>query len=330
MINLEKKIYNPNKDSQCFFRSTSSNNKALIKITEKCNMSCKHCFNDSDTVGNFMSINTFSDYIIPFLKCNNFDKITLTGGEPTLNKDIYDMISIAIENNLKVTLCTNGLNLNLKKLKNYDSNHLKINISLDGFTGKSYSNFRGVEKAVYTVLIEKIKVLSKLNLLKGILVTPNNYSTIDEYEDLVIFASGLNTKYVLFNKFAELGRGVDTQTTFNVTEEFLNDLRKRTTKYITDDFEVLYIRFPRIHEEQNICNPYKFYYIDINGDITICPYISFASDKLVLVSNVENYKNFQEDLGTFRRNNCLEDESDECLCDIALKNGGFYGKTNCN
>ena len=221
---LSNYIYDPNKDSQCFFRSISHNKKALIKVTEKCNMKCKHCFNDSTYIGQEMSLDFYVEKLIPFLIKNNFDKVTLTGGEPTLNKHIYEMVRVTLNNNIKVTLCTNGISLKLREIKKFNNSRFKLNVSLDGFSSESYGSFRGVNENGFALVKKNIEELATFGYVKGILVTPNNYSSISEYVELVIWAKKISLNYVLFNKFAELGRG--ERSIFEFEVDSLKFIRK--------------------------------------------------------------------------------------------------------
>ena len=122
-----------------------------VASTYKCNSRCKTCF--------IWKINKFDKE----LKVDEFEKIfkkygknklyllTITGGEPFLNKDI-DKISFFAEkycNVKKIVIPTNAIlnTYNLGKVKSILSGlkkaHLTINISLDG-VGEDHDHARGI------------------------------------------------------------------------------------------------------------------------------------------------------------------------------------------
>ena len=114
---MEKKmIYDTkdNKQSCCFFRSTvqKPNIKALLQITERCNLKCKHCFVSSLPEGNDLSFEKIRDIILPKLKNANVTRVTLTGGEPMVHRNIMDIMKLFSDSNIHITLCTNALGLN--------------------------------------------------------------------------------------------------------------------------------------------------------------------------------------------------------------------------
>ena len=115
-----KLIYNSKKEeiACCFFRSTvhKPNIKVLLQITERCNMRCKHCFVSSLSEGNDLSFETIKEQILPKLKEANVTRVTLTGGEPMVHRNIMDIIKLFNENKIHITLCTNALGLNEEKI----------------------------------------------------------------------------------------------------------------------------------------------------------------------------------------------------------------------
>lgn len=78
-----------------------------------------------------MEIDLF-DKIVEELKQNEFKNIILTGGEPGLNKNITYFIRHSFNNNLNVSVITNGSLIKNKEDAYFISNTCKnINISLD-------------------------------------------------------------------------------------------------------------------------------------------------------------------------------------------------------
>lgn len=276
-----KKVYNPNCASVCFFRSSvvSPNYKVLLQITEKCNFRCAHCFVDSTYQGNEMSLSLIIKKVIPNFIESKVKKVTLTGGEPMVHKNIKEIVSALCENNISVSICTNGSLITdsfLSEVCKYENIH--FNISLDGLRVDSHGKFRGnLSVNTYNEIINNIKKIGQLAMLNGILTTPNKYASIEEYDELCCFAKENHAKYILFNPLSAFGRGQETQSLAYTMEEMIN-LKNKILRHNDEKFEVVCIRFP--NEEQlplGECPLGSFPYVFTNGDLVICPYMAFSA-----------------------------------------------------
>lgn len=277
-----KRIYDSNFASACFFRSTVQppQMKVMLQITERCNLRCAHCFAESGSIGNEMSMESIRETIIPQFVKNQVIKVTLTGGEPLLHPYSKEITMLLLENGIGVSICTNGTLIDSKwanNLKQYNNVH--FNVSLDGLTLKSHGRFRGItSEAVLTKIKENICMLGEMGLLNGILTTPNKYATIPEYIELCKFAKGAGANYVLMNPLSPFGRGVETQPLAFSTEEMIT-LKQETSDLMSETFEVVYIRFPNSdHKPIGECPRGSIPYVFCNGDIAVCPYMVFAAN----------------------------------------------------
>lgn len=120
-------------------------------LTGKCNYNCLHCFNAADNAP-LMSEFTLEEaerLIEEAEKCG-INAITVTGGEPMLHKDFFDIIESIYAHGMYVReLNTNGFFLNessLEKLKSIDGD-IRIKISFDGFGHHDWlRNRKGAEE----------------------------------------------------------------------------------------------------------------------------------------------------------------------------------------
>lgn len=275
------KIYNEEYCAACYFRTIAEypKRKCLIQLTEKCNLCCAHCFVSANNAGQEMDLIKIKDMILPQLLKNNITKVTLTGGEPFVFSKLSDVIDLLIKNNIAVSICTNATLITetfLERFNNCDNLH--FNVSLDGFSAASHGKFRGNQNPkLYSTIINNIKLLGDRGLLNGILVTPNVYSSVQEYIELCEFAKICHAKYVLMNPLSQFGRGEKTiDLAFN--NQQMNELRNATKKFDDNDMEMVYIRFPNSQKKPlSECVAGKIMYIFTNGDIAFCPYMVFAA-----------------------------------------------------
>lgn len=83
---------------------------ATMKVTSQCNRKCEFCYENQDNRKE-LSKNQIK-YIIRFLKDNGCRTLMISGGEPLLRKDIYEIIEYASTCKVKTKLATNGTLLN--------------------------------------------------------------------------------------------------------------------------------------------------------------------------------------------------------------------------
>lgn len=103
-----------------------------MSVTQKCNLRCAYCHHEGEeTPGEEMPLDTALAILRSFAE-HGVRKLKITGGEPLLREDIYDIIRCAKEAGFEeVSLTTNGTLLpgRAKKLK--DAGLDRLNIGCD-------------------------------------------------------------------------------------------------------------------------------------------------------------------------------------------------------
>ncbi len=286
-------IYNDLYCAACYFRTTADPpmKKCLLQLTERCNLHCQHCFVSSVSSGNDMELRLIETKVIPSLIENNVTKVTLTGGEPFVYSNLIEVIEMLSKKNIEVSVCTNAsliTNDHLYAIKRFNSVH--FNVSLDGFSFESHGKFRGFQNPdLFNRIIENINLIGDMGLLKGILVTPNIYTPIDEYKQIYDFGKKCGARYILFNPLSQFGRGVRSAE-LAYTNKQMNELRRELQSYSDEKVELVFIRFPNTDNKPlGRCYAGDIFYIFTNGDVTFCPYMVFAAkDKI----SKYDYKDF--------------------------------------
>ena len=85
-------------------------NVILVEVTDKCNLNCPHCYHQPDNKATDVPIATLIEQINKLPKeCPN---IMLAGAEPTVRKDIFEVVKAITEQcNKRVLVLTNGVKL---------------------------------------------------------------------------------------------------------------------------------------------------------------------------------------------------------------------------
>ncbi|RLC33774.1 MAG: heme b synthase, partial [Deltaproteobacteria bacterium] len=119
------------------------------ETTRNCNLSCRHC-RASATMGPYSGeLDTDASFrLLDQIAETGSPIVILTGGEPLLRPDIFDIAAHGTSNGLKMVMAPNGTLIteeNAKKMA--DAGISRISISIDGATREDHDSFRGVDGA---------------------------------------------------------------------------------------------------------------------------------------------------------------------------------------
>ncbi len=165
-----------------------------LSISDVCNFKCGYCLPDGykiDKSDNRTFINI--DEIRRLAKALSelgVSKIRLTGGEPTIRKDFFEIVKIIKENSgiKKTVITTNGYKLDKIANDIKNSGLDGINISIDSLDPKTFKKITGHDRL--EEILRGIKNLQKLNfknikinavLLKGINDSEKDFDSWAEF-----------------------------------------------------------------------------------------------------------------------------------------------------
>ena len=177
------------------------------EVTRSCVLACKHCRGAAQMTPYADELSTdecrrLLDNIAAFSK----PTIILTGGEPMLREDIYDIARYACDLGLHTVMAPCGLLLNdetARKILEAGVRH--ISISLDGATATSHDAFRGIG-GVFDDALRGLEAAKKAGLEFQINTTVSQHN-INELPDILELAVRLKAQ--VFNPFllVPTGRG---------------------------------------------------------------------------------------------------------------------------
>src|SRR4051812_25984414 len=96
--------------ASCFFTSIPEPpfRKAVLQITERCNLHCVHCFVSAGPAGFDMPIELITSTLIPRFQECHISRVIVTGGEPFAHPDLLAIVRQLSEASIQVVICTNG------------------------------------------------------------------------------------------------------------------------------------------------------------------------------------------------------------------------------
>ena len=205
-----------------------------MSITDVCNFKCGYCLpngyqadkSDNRTFLNIKEIERLTKALSELGVC----KIRLTGGEPTVRKDFFDVLKVIKKHSgiKKTVITTNGYHLDQKAQKIKESGLDGINISIDSLDRETFKNITGHDRL--PEILEGIKKLQELNFknikINAVLLKGVN----DKEEDFEKWAEFIKKNEVDF-RYIELMQTGDNLDYFNKyhvpSSKFVNYLNER-------------------------------------------------------------------------------------------------------
>ena len=168
---------------------------AGLSLTNNCNARCAHCLCWRFKSSNELSLYEIEDALIQLRELGVF-RITLTGGEPTLRKDLPEIVKTC--SNLKFTeiwLLTNGLLLDGNLIKQLlEAGLTSAGVSIDGLEETSDA-LRG-RKGDFKKAISALSLLSELK--------QKEYHFLNVYVAMTLIKQNLNEAVPMANLASEL------------------------------------------------------------------------------------------------------------------------------
>jgi heme b synthase len=172
-------------------RSPHNNQLRLVawEMTRSCNLNCVHCRASSEHgpyPGEFDTKKCLE--ILDQIAQTGEPIVILTGGEPLLKKDIFDLARHGTQLGLRMVMATNGTLLTPAITEKLSSSGIKrVSISLDGASAQRHDQFRKVPGA-FKAALAGIELLKRADIEYQIntTVTKHNIHQIREILDLAI------------------------------------------------------------------------------------------------------------------------------------------------
>lgn len=153
-------------------------------VTNRCNLDCLHCYNQSGSSPAVGDLDTakmmgIAEQIVevePFVVC-------MCGGEPLLRRDLEQLVTFLRREVSHVNMVSNGWLLTPDRLKSLREAGIdSIQISLDGASPLTHDNIRGVPGA-WKRAVDAIRLLVDAGLRPPVTLIPHrlNYLEIEEW-----------------------------------------------------------------------------------------------------------------------------------------------------
>ncbi|MCK5416373.1 radical SAM protein [Candidatus Parcubacteria bacterium] len=196
-----KLISLPNLNNSFDFPILNSPSIIDVNITRNCNLNCPHCYMNSKTNNDHMSLDNYKIALREIEKAGVF-QIALGGGEPTTHPDFIKILKLTKKTRVIPNLTTNGKDLSLKNIIAISTYCSAVAFSVEGIN----SDFEKIRNFPFSSLIETVKKfkLLKTNIVFQIAVSKNNIQKIDKITNYLLRFKPYG---ILFLAYKPVGRG---------------------------------------------------------------------------------------------------------------------------
>ncbi|MBT3988988.1 MAG: heme d1 biosynthesis radical SAM protein NirJ [Rhodospirillaceae bacterium] len=178
----------------------------IWNLIRRCNLNCKHCYSlsaDTDFPGELSTSEVYN--VMDDLKDFHVPVLILSGGEPLLRPDIFDISMRAKEQGFYTGLSSNGALITEDKADRIaEIGYDYVGVSLDGI-GAVHDAFRRVEGA-FDASLAGIRMLKERGVKVGIRFTMTEHNHVSLMELLDLFETEAIDKFYL-SHLVYAGRG---------------------------------------------------------------------------------------------------------------------------
>jgi len=272
------------------YRGASALRAITVELTDRCNLKCIHCLRNKDSFE--LSLLDIERIAADAEKLGAFE-VTITGGEPTMHPDFFDVLDVFKKRKFKITLFTNAMGLNkdtIKQLAQYEIEQIHIsfyslNSTVFDFITRVPGSFALVRRN-----LSLLRELKQTVILKTV-VMEQNYKELPDIEKYAEqMGMDWSYNYMIFPR----NNGDTDVFKYRVSTEHL--------KYLRDLGYKSYLTKKRNNKELYICNA-GITIADIAADGSVYPCIALRmnagnihSDSLINIWNNSDKLNYLRNL----------------------------------
>lgn len=278
------------------------------ELTKRCNLSCAYCRVVRSECCLELDAKEALDLVDDIKKEFSDTLLILSGGEPLLRKDLFEILSCAFSLGLKTALATNGTLLGEReavKLKELEVK--RVSVSLDSVERKHHDTSRGIDGS-FKKALNSCAILKKHNIPFQInfTITKMNSSEIRSVANLALSLGAVAVHYFVL---VPVGCGME------VSQNQMLDVRDMDKvlleiKSLSEEMLIeikptcapQYVRFVKKNVAGGCLAASKVFFISSEGDLYPCGYLAVRAGSVRekdIADIWENSRLFEE----FRQNN---------------------------
>jgi MoaA/NifB/PqqE/SkfB family radical SAM enzyme len=294
--------------------------RVVLEPTNLCNHNCFFCcyssFRNDNNV--YLSRDRLFELAEDFKKLGVKSVSLVGGGEPMIHPDIYDLIHWFHENNILISITTNGSAFRDSEIDTIIRASTYIRVSLNAASTETHNLVNAPKNDQFERIVNNIEKLRKhrdeigSNMLIGIRNAIHDKNA-HEIEDMVALAKRLKVDYIMFA--AVLWKSAASSDVVKEAEEKIDALKKKSDIMISHAF----------HKKSQktlkcISNP-LIGTISANGDMYLCGFMDHA-DGAYRIGNI-NENRFADLWGSKQHYEVYQSQDPEYCAKYTCKIKGY-------
>ena len=182
---------------------------AVWNFTNRCNLACKHCYQDSERhpMDDELALEEKLE-VVDQIGRSYMPMLALSGGEPTICPDLIPVLRRAAKYHIHITLATNGTTMTPRLAGQLAHAGLRyVEISLDSVDPDRHDAFRGLPGMWQKAVNGAKSVVATEGLRLGVAMCVHQ-GNIDEVPQMIQFAEDLGADCFAHFNFIPVGRGL--------------------------------------------------------------------------------------------------------------------------
>lgn len=254
--------------------SDSGVGAVFLNVTKRCNLKCPTCLASAIPAAADPPLRAWQE-IMDKLADAGVSTVTVTGGEPTIRKDIVDLLSYARPRFRRVFLNTNGTLLTPELCSQLRDLVDQVHVSVDGSIAEIHDQFRGT--GTFKKTMQGIDLLKEAGV-KQIGLTPTlTRINVHDLPNIAELAIGLRVA-LRTSIFLPVGRGACSAETLSPSpEQLLNAFRDTHIALLkhTDQELEPQLKFLNVFAGMKLKCGAGCWTISVEGDGTVYPCNAF-------------------------------------------------------
>ena len=182
-------------------------------FTNKCNLSCLHCHQDSSPTSSLSELTTSQAFkVVDNMADAGVSVLTFSGGEPLLRPDIYRVIKKAKDSGMLCTIASNGTLITREVAKKLKAAGIeRVEIGLDGATAETHEFLRNTS-GCFRATVQGIKNCAEVGFEELSVTMTLHKGNVGELRETMELAEKLGATRFYLNRLIAAGRGVNARS----------------------------------------------------------------------------------------------------------------------
>lgn len=207
-----------------------------FELTTRCNVFCKHCYNDSgnNNICDAMTADKWIEFSKYLVKHGGLFECIISGGEPLLlGEDLFKIMDILHDDGTIFLLITNGFLLDKEKVSRLAKYHYRwLQVSIDGSRASYHDGFRQREGS-WERAVKGATLVANAGIPLTIAhsISPSNLEYIDEMCELAYSIGAASIMLGEINLSGRTAKNKDLLLNDKQREIFLEKYEENFAKY---------------------------------------------------------------------------------------------------